>query len=75
MSESYQYSRNKLMDFIEHHPLDIEICDVTLRDGEQTPGVIFTKEQKQTIASELDSIPLSADVHKNAIYFLNMAVG
>jgi methanogen homocitrate synthase len=56
MSESYQYSRNELMDYIEHHPLDIEICDVTLRDGEQTPGVIFTKEQKQTIASELDSM-------------------
>jgi methanogen homocitrate synthase len=44
------------MDFIEHRPLDIEICDVTLRDGEQTPGVIFTKEQKQAIASELDSM-------------------
>ena len=56
MTESYQYSRNTLMDFIKHRPLDIEICDVTLRDGEQTPGVIFTKEQKQTIASELDSM-------------------
>lgn len=58
MYESYQYSRNKLMDLIEHHPLDIEICDVTLRDGEQTPSVIFTKEQKQTIASELNSMAL-----------------
>lgn len=56
MSESEQYSRNKLMDFIEYHPLDIEICDVTLRDGEQTPGVVFTKEQKLAIASELDSM-------------------
>ena len=44
------------MDFIEYRPLDIEICDVTLRDGEQTPGVVFTKEQKLAIASELDSM-------------------
>ena len=56
MSASEQYSRNKLMDFIEYRPLDIEICDVTLRDGEQTPGVVFTKEQKLAIASELDSM-------------------
>jgi methanogen homocitrate synthase len=56
MSESEQYSRNTLMDFIEHRPLDIEICDVTLRDGEQTPGVVFTKEQKLAVASELDSM-------------------
>ncbi len=56
MSESEQYSRNKFMDFIEYRPLDIEICDVTLRDGEQTPGVVFTKEQKLAIASELDSM-------------------
>ena len=56
MSESEQYSRNQLMDFVEYRPLDIEICDVTLRDGEQTPGVVFTKEQKLAIASELDSM-------------------
>ena len=56
MSESEQYSRNILMDFIELQPLDIEICDVTLRDGEQTPGVVFTKEQKLAVAIELDSI-------------------
>jgi methanogen homocitrate synthase len=56
MPESEQYSRNTLMDFIKYRPLDIEICDVTLRDGEQTPGVLFTKEQKLTVASELDSM-------------------
>jgi methanogen homocitrate synthase len=56
MSESELYSRNTLMDFIDYRPLDIEICDVTLRDGEQTPGVLFTKEQKLAIASELDSM-------------------
>src|SRR5512145_398577 len=56
MLESEQYSRNTLMDFVEYRPLDIEICDVTLRDGEQTPGVVFTKEQKLAMASELNSM-------------------
>lgn len=56
MSETDQYSRNTLMDFIDHRPLDIEICDVTLRDGEQTPGVVFDREQKLAIATELDSM-------------------
>ena len=35
---------------------NIEICDVTLRDGEQTPGVAFTAEEKKDIASRLDAI-------------------
>ena len=35
-------------------PWNVEICDVTLRDGEQTPGVSFTCEEKMTIASLLD---------------------
>ena len=34
----------------------MEICDVTLRDGEQTPGVSFTKEEKMDIARTLDEI-------------------
>ena len=37
-------------------PWHIEICDVTLRDGEQTPGVSFTCEEKQKIAHMLDQI-------------------
>ena len=37
-------------------PWNVEICDVTLRDGEQTPGVSFTCEEKQKIASMLDLI-------------------
>ena len=36
--------------------LDIEICDVTLRDGEQTPGVSFTCAEKLDIARKLDAI-------------------
>lgn len=50
------YSRNMLMQYIDPKPEDIEICDVTLRDGEQTPGVVFTKEEKIAIAEKLDSI-------------------
>ncbi|MDD3041819.1 MAG: homocitrate synthase family protein [Methanosarcinaceae archaeon] len=56
MPENEQYSKNELMQFINIRPLDIEICDVTLRDGEQTPGVVFTREHKLEIAHELDSI-------------------
>ncbi|MCQ1535663.1 homoaconitate hydratase [Methanosarcina sp. KYL-1] len=56
MSESEQYSRNTLMDYIDYRPLDIEICDVTLRDGEQTPGVVFTREHKLAIANRLNSM-------------------
>jgi methanogen homocitrate synthase len=35
---------------------NVEICDTTLRDGEQTPGVSFTCEEKQNIAWKLDEI-------------------
>src|SRR5512143_308110 len=35
-------------------PWNVEICDVTLRDGEQTPGVSFTCEEKAAIATLLD---------------------
>ena len=39
-------------------PDKIEIQDVTLRDGEQTPGVVFKKEEKLDIARKLDEIGL-----------------
>ncbi len=56
MNENTEYSRNKLMDYLDIPPLEIEICDVTLRDGEQTPGVAFTGEEKIDLATELDSM-------------------
>jgi isopropylmalate/homocitrate/citramalate synthase len=37
-------------------PAKIMILDSTLRDGEQTPGVVFRKEEKIAIAKALDEI-------------------
>ena len=37
-------------------PWNVEICDVTLRDGEQTPGVSFSCAEKTDIARMLDGI-------------------
>ena len=37
-------------------PDQVKIFDTTLRDGEQTPGVSFTPEQKVRIAKELDEV-------------------
>lgn len=34
----------------------VEIFDTTLRDGEQTPGISFSMEQKRTIARQLDKL-------------------
>ncbi len=43
-----------------HNPIldikDVVIYDSTLRDGEQTPGIAFSAEQKLTIACKLDEI-------------------
>ena len=37
-------------------PKKVEIHDSTLRDGEQTPGVVFRKEDKVQIAQRLDEV-------------------
>ena len=37
-------------------PEKVDIHDATLRDGEQTPGVVFRKEDKVRIAQKLDEV-------------------
>ena len=37
-------------------PPSVQIHDATLRDGEQTPGVVFSVEDKIAIASKLSEV-------------------
>ena len=39
-----------------HFPDEVVFHDVTLRDGEQTPGVVFRKDEKVEIARRLDEV-------------------
>lgn len=48
------YAPEAVKDF--HFPQKLEIHDVTLRDGEQQPGVAFTKEDKVAIAKMLAEV-------------------
>lgn len=50
------YSLNQFLSLAGTPPLDIEVCDVTLRDGEQMPGVVFKADEKLDIAIRLDEI-------------------
>jgi len=50
------YSVNQFLAAANVPDLDIEICDVTLRDGEQMPGVVFRADEKLDIAMRLDEI-------------------
>lgn len=46
--------------FIQQDCRNVKIYDTTLRDGEQTPGVKFTKEQKVEIARKIDEVGINA---------------
>jgi len=46
--------------FFQQDTRKVKIYDTTLRDGEQTPGVKFTKEQKVQIAKKLDELGVDA---------------
>ncbi|HZC20623.1 MAG TPA: 2-isopropylmalate synthase, partial [Nitrososphaeraceae archaeon] len=45
-----------MSDYIEK----VRIFDTTLRDGEQTPGISITPEQKVQIANKLDDLGVDA---------------
>lgn len=70
------YSINQFLSLAGTPQLDIEICDVTMRDGEQMPGVVFRPDEKLDIALRLDEIgveiveagfPVVSDAEKNAV--------
>lgn len=48
---------------------DLIFCDVTLRDGEVTPGVTFTQEEKVALVKKLDAIGMQ----QIQISFMNMS--
>lgn len=50
----YNYNEEVRKDF--HLPQKVEIHDATLRDGEQTPGVVFSKDDKVRIAELLAEV-------------------
>ncbi len=52
--------RARLSYEIENLPERVRIFDTTLRDGEQTPGISFTKEQKLQIARQLAKLGVAS---------------
>ncbi len=50
----YNYAEEVTAEF--DLPRKVEIHDATLRDGEQTPGVVFRKDDKVRIAEALDEV-------------------
>jgi methanogen homocitrate synthase len=70
------FSINQFLKAAGTPPVDVEICDVTMRDGEQMPGVVFKVDEKLDIALKLDEIgvdiieagfPVVSEAEKNAI--------
>ena len=70
------YSVNQFLELAGTPKIDIEVCDVTLRDGEQMPGVVFRPDEKIDIAVRLDEVgveiieagfPVVSEAEKRAV--------
>jgi 2-isopropylmalate synthase len=56
MNETKFYLSEYLSKIKSDLPRHVDVFDTTLRDGEQTPGVTFTIEEKISIARQLDKL-------------------
>lgn len=70
------YSVNQFLQLAGTPKIDIEVCDVTLRDGEQMPGVVFRADEKLEIAIRLNELgveiieagfPVVSEAEKRAV--------
>jgi methanogen homocitrate synthase len=70
------YSVNQFLELAKTPKIDIEVCDVTLRDGEQMPGVVFRPDEKLDIAIKLNEVgveiieagfPVVSEAEKRAV--------
>lgn len=70
------YSVNQFLQLANTPKIDIEVCDVTLRDGEQMPGVVFRADEKLEIAIRLNEVgveiieagfPVVSEAEKRAV--------
>jgi len=70
------YSVNQFLELSKTPKIDIEVCDVTLRDGEQMPGVVFRPDEKLDIAIKLNEVgveiieagfPVVSEAEKRAV--------
>jgi len=70
------YSVNQFLELAKTPKIDVEVCDVTLRDGEQMPGVVFRPDEKLDIAIKLNEVgveiieagfPVVSEAEKRAV--------